>query len=149
LKKRVGYGLFLSNNRILDQVEPECLNVADILCQGLEKPTMWHIHGLLRFSVTKEDAEIVCGVIKKVAGMIGGRMDVDSWLNTVDVEVETCEFTVTLNFITRGLQKVHVLNHGVSCMSGKAGYDSQGTKADMFHGTKVQPQRLRYLNELH
>ena len=86
LEKRVVYGLFLSDNRILDQVESECLNVAGIMCQGLERPTMWHIRGLRRLGVTKDNAEIVCNVIKKAAREIGGRTDVDNWLNAVDVE---------------------------------------------------------------
>jgi hypothetical protein len=89
LQKRVIYGLFLSDNRILNILECQCLNVSGMLCSGFKLPTMWHIRGLRRLGVNVQDAETLCNIIKKIAREVGSRQDVDTWLKAEHVEVES------------------------------------------------------------
>jgi hypothetical protein len=86
LQKRVIYGLFLSNNDVLNEIETQCLSTAAIMCQGLERPTMWHIRGLLRLGVSVEAAEKMCDIVKLVAKKMDGRTDANKWMRAADVE---------------------------------------------------------------
>lgn len=88
LEKGVVYGMFLADTRVLEQKVVSCLNIAGIMCQGLEAPTMWHVRGLRRLDVSVEDAEVVCDVVKRVAGEFGGKGDiVGEWFKAKDVVV--------------------------------------------------------------
>jgi hypothetical protein len=88
LEKGVVYGMFLADTRVLEQKVVSCLNIAGIMCQGLEAPTMWHVRGLRRLGVSVDDAEIVCEIVKRVAGEFGGKGDaVDKWFKAKDVVV--------------------------------------------------------------
>ena len=71
LETNVIYGLFLADHSVLDQVEAEIVTLCSIMCQGLKGPTMWHLRGLLRMDVAREDVESMKRATMMVADWCG------------------------------------------------------------------------------
>lgn len=59
LTKNITYGLFLSDRSVLNDVETELTVVTGIMMQNLPRESAWHLRGLRRIGVAKEDAEEV------------------------------------------------------------------------------------------
>jgi hypothetical protein len=55
--KHITYGLFLSDQRILSDVETEITVLAGIMMQNLPRETAWHLRGTRRIGVSMEDTE--------------------------------------------------------------------------------------------
>jgi hypothetical protein len=59
LSKKITYGLYLSDQRILDAVDTEMVVLSAIMIQNLEKETAWHLRGTRRIGVSSQDVELV------------------------------------------------------------------------------------------
>ena len=86
LEKRIIYGLFLSDHRILSKVETELVVLSGMMCQGLRDPAHWHLRGLRRLGVSMEDAKSVVASIRAVAEWCG--RGTQGWVQVEDVEAE-------------------------------------------------------------
>ena len=51
------YGLFLSDQSVLDPVETEIVVLSGIMMQNLPSETGWHMRGMRRIGATKHDVE--------------------------------------------------------------------------------------------
>lgn len=91
LTKNITYGLFLSDRSVLNDVETEITVVTGIMMQNLPRESAWHLRGLRRIGVAKEDAEkvwkCVCWTLflffpfKLLWGLWGGRRGVEPRAN--------------------------------------------------------------------
>ncbi|KAI9839240.1 MAG: hypothetical protein M1819_003234 [Sarea resinae] len=56
---------------------------------GLQQPAMWHVRGLIRLGVPREDAVLVLDVVERVAREVGGveKAVTDRWIRAQDVYV--------------------------------------------------------------
>lgn len=61
------YGLHLSDRQILDDVDTEIVVLGVIMCQNLLRESHWHIRGLRRLGLLKEDVQMVCDCLREVA----------------------------------------------------------------------------------
>ncbi|KAI9704790.1 MAG: hypothetical protein M1836_006570 [Candelina mexicana] len=86
LEKSIIYGLFLSDNTVLSDVETQLVTVPAMLCHGLRGPTMWHLRGTRRLGVSEEDVEGVQVAVEMVAKWAG--RSVEGWARVRDVEEE-------------------------------------------------------------
>ena len=57
LSKNITYGLYLSDHSILNDVETELTVLCGIMIQNLPRETSWHLWGIRRIGVSKEDVE--------------------------------------------------------------------------------------------
>lgn len=55
--KAITYGLYLSDQTILTDVETEMTVLTGIMIQNLPRETAWHLRGTRRIGVSKEDVE--------------------------------------------------------------------------------------------
>ncbi|KAI9720180.1 MAG: hypothetical protein M1812_002998 [Candelaria pacifica] len=86
LEKNIIYGLFLSDNSVLSDVETQLVTVPAMLCQGLKGPTMWHLRGTRRLGVSEEDVEGVQVAVEMVAKWAG--RSTEGWARVKDIEKE-------------------------------------------------------------
>lgn len=59
LTKNITYGLFLSDHSVLNDVETEITVLTGIFMQNLTRESAWHLRGLRRIGVAKEDVEVI------------------------------------------------------------------------------------------
>jgi hypothetical protein len=59
LTLEITYGLYLSDHSILDPVETELVVLSGIMMQNLPRETGWHLRGMRRIGVGREDVEQV------------------------------------------------------------------------------------------
>jgi hypothetical protein len=57
--QHITYGLYLSDQRILSDIETELTVLAGIMMQNLPRETAWHLRGTRRIGVSLEDTETV------------------------------------------------------------------------------------------
>ena len=57
--KEITYGLYLSDQTILNDVETEIAVLAGIMIQNLPRETSWHLRGMRRIGVSLEDVETI------------------------------------------------------------------------------------------
>ncbi|EMD85480.1 hypothetical protein COCC4DRAFT_56882 [Bipolaris maydis ATCC 48331] len=72
LTKNITYGLFLSDRNVLNDVETEMTVVTGIVMQNLPRESAWHMRGLRRIGVAKEDVEAIrecCELSAKFCGI--------------------------------------------------------------------------------
>ena len=64
--RHITYGLFLSDQRILSDVETEITVLAGIMMQNLPRETAWHLRGTRRIGIRMEDTETLqqCVIIE-------------------------------------------------------------------------------------
>jgi hypothetical protein len=67
ISENITYGLYLSDMRILGDIETELVVLSGIMSQNLGRETGWHIAGIRRVGVSKDDAQVVWDTIKMVA----------------------------------------------------------------------------------
>ncbi|KAH0537200.1 L-galactonate dehydratase [Glutinoglossum americanum] len=90
LEKDIIYGIFLADFSVLGPVETELVVLPAIMCQGLQRPTGWHLRGIRRLGVSVEDVEALESCVEKIAKWAG--KDTEGWVRVKDVEGET--FTI-------------------------------------------------------
>ena len=88
LEMRVVYGLFLSDVSLLSAVESEMVVTPGIMAQDVRGPTFWHVRGLQRLRVSKQDTDVVLEVIKRSAAWAGRELKETRDLTAADVDVE-------------------------------------------------------------
>ncbi|RVD83662.1 uncharacterized protein DFL_005442 [Arthrobotrys flagrans] len=71
----ITYGLYLSDHSVLDPVESELVVLCGLLIQNLGPVTAFHLKGLRRVGVGKEDVEGVHVCCEKVARLCGIPLD--------------------------------------------------------------------------
>lgn len=71
VSEEITYGLYLSDRQVLDDVDTETIVVAAIMSQNLPNETHWHIRGLRRIGVSKEDAQVAWEAIARIAAHFG------------------------------------------------------------------------------
>jgi hypothetical protein len=69
------YGLHLSDRQILDDLDTEIVVLGVIMGQNLPRETHWHIRGLRRLGLPKEDVQMVCDCVHEVAQFCGFKLD--------------------------------------------------------------------------
>lgn len=69
------YGLHLSDRQILDDLETEMVVLPAVMGQNLPRETFWHMRGMRRLGVSKEDVEMVCDCVKDIARFCGRELD--------------------------------------------------------------------------
>ncbi|KAF2125797.1 hypothetical protein P153DRAFT_369794 [Dothidotthia symphoricarpi CBS 119687] len=72
--KNITYGLYLSDQSILNDVETEITVLSGIMIQNLPKETAWHLRGTRRIGVSVEDVEALQECIELVARFCGLRL---------------------------------------------------------------------------
>jgi hypothetical protein len=83
LEKSIIYGHFISDHTILSPVETELVIMPGILAQGLGAPAVWHIRGMLRLGVPREDVQAVVNSVKYITSTLG--VDSAHWPGVDDV----------------------------------------------------------------
>ncbi|KAK5171506.1 uncharacterized protein LTR77_004651 [Saxophila tyrrhenica] len=71
LSVEITYGLYLSDQRILDEVDTELVVLSGIMMQNLKTETGWHLRGIRRIGVSYDDVELIQQCIEKVADFCG------------------------------------------------------------------------------
>jgi len=59
INHEITYGLFLGDMSILGPVDTEMVVLAGIMIQNLPTETAWHLRGMRRVGVSREDVEVV------------------------------------------------------------------------------------------
>lgn len=84
LAKNIIYGMFFSDEVVLDTIETELIVYTAITCQDLRNPTRRHLRGLRRFGVSLEDVEAITECVKIVAEWAG--KDTGDWIGIRELE---------------------------------------------------------------
>ncbi|KAF2143457.1 uncharacterized protein K452DRAFT_297192 [Aplosporella prunicola CBS 121167] len=72
LEEAVIYGLFLSDDAVLSRVETSLVVLCAIMGQDLKAPALWHVRGLRRLGVSKDDVEALVRCVEEVAVWVDG-----------------------------------------------------------------------------
>ncbi|KAJ5925720.1 hypothetical protein N7454_008359 [Penicillium verhagenii] len=83
----IAYGLHLSDRQVLDDVDTELVVLPAVMGQNLPRETYWHIRGVRRVGVAKEDVQMVCDCVRKVSGFCGVELDQIPSVDVVDAEM--------------------------------------------------------------
>lgn len=67
--------MHLSDRQILDGLDTEIVVLGVIMCQNLPRESHWHIRGLRRLGLPKEDVQMVCDCVREVARFCGLELD--------------------------------------------------------------------------
>ncbi|RFU30726.1 hypothetical protein B7463_g5631, partial [Scytalidium lignicola] len=67
ITKEITYGFYLSDQSILGPVDTELVVLSGIMIQNLPLETAWHLRGIRRVGVSKEDTELVQQCVEMVA----------------------------------------------------------------------------------
>ena len=59
LSEEITYGLYLSDQTILDGVDTELVVLVGIMMQNLARETGWHLRGMRRVGASSEDVETI------------------------------------------------------------------------------------------
>lgn len=82
----IAYGLHLSDRQVLDDVETELVVLPAVMGQNLPRMTYWHIRGIRRLGVLKEDVKMVCDCVHKISRFCGVELDRIPEVDVVDSE---------------------------------------------------------------
>lgn len=66
--KAITYGLYLSDQTTLNDVETELTVLTGIMIQNLPRETAWHLRGTRRIGVSKEDVETLQQCVSAFVG---------------------------------------------------------------------------------
>ena len=94
LSKKITYGLYLSDQRILDQVDTEMVVLSAIMIQNLEKETAWHLRGTRRIGVSAEDVETIqqcVSAVQTISSYVEGR---SSDFEQIELVAEFCDLAL-------------------------------------------------------
>lgn len=86
LEKRIIYGLFLSDHKILTAVETEIVVLAAMMCQELKPPALWHVRGMRRLGISREGVQELLDCVKRMNEYWG--RGTDGWISAGDVDGE-------------------------------------------------------------
>lgn len=75
ISQEITYGLYLSNMKVLDEVETELVVLSGIMIQDAWKETWWHIRGCRRVGFGLEDTRAVYHCIEYLAAACGLKLD--------------------------------------------------------------------------
>ncbi|KAJ5832535.1 hypothetical protein N7474_000846 [Penicillium riverlandense] len=75
ISTEITYGLFLSDRQVLDDMDTEMVVAPGIMSQNLPLESHWHIRGMRRLGIPKEDVEVVWDCVQLVGKFFGTRMD--------------------------------------------------------------------------
>lgn len=89
LAENIIYGMFFSDERLLDSIETEMIVYAAIACQDLRNPTRRHLRGLRRLGASHQQVAGVTASLKIVAEWAG--KDTSTWLGIRELEPELAE----------------------------------------------------------
>ena len=84
LAENIIFGMFFSDENLLNSMETEMMIYAAITCQDLRNPTRRHLRGMRRFGASHKDVAAVTACVKVVAEWCG--KDTSSWLGIRDLE---------------------------------------------------------------
>ncbi|KAF4963260.1 hypothetical protein FSARC_8698 [Fusarium sarcochroum] len=83
----ITYGLFLSDRKVLDDVETQLVVLPAIMSQNLPLETHWHIRGTRRIGVSKEDVQVIWDSVQSVAEFFGSRLNKVPTVEQVESDV--------------------------------------------------------------
>ncbi|KAH8598285.1 hypothetical protein B0O99DRAFT_58431 [Bisporella sp. PMI_857] len=83
----ITYGFYLSDMSILDPVETELVVLTGIMIQNMGRLTAWHLRGMRRVGVSKEDTETVHQCIEMVAKFGGIALDKVPRVEAIEHEI--------------------------------------------------------------
>ncbi|KAF7557725.1 hypothetical protein G7Z17_g411 [Cylindrodendrum hubeiense] len=63
----ITYGLFLSDRKVLDDVETQLVVLPAIMSQDLPTETHWHIRGTRRIGVSQKDVQVIWDAVKTIS----------------------------------------------------------------------------------
>ena len=78
--------MFLADHHVLSAIEAELVILTAIMCQGIRKPTLWHLRGLRRLGVSAADVEAVEIAVERLAKWAG--KDTHMWPRIDDVVLD-------------------------------------------------------------
>ncbi|KAJ5092901.1 hypothetical protein N7456_008762 [Penicillium angulare] len=84
----IAYGLHLSDRQVLDDIDTELVVLPAVMGQNLPRETYWHIRGLRRLGVSKEDVQMVCDCVHKVSLFCGVKLDRVPSVERVDADLK-------------------------------------------------------------
>lgn len=67
VSQHITYGLYLSDRQVLDDLDTEIGVLCGIMIQNLPNETHWHIRGIRRLGVSKEDVQVLWDGVHLVA----------------------------------------------------------------------------------
>lgn len=83
----IAYGLHLSDRQVLDDIDTEIVALPAVMAQNLPRETYWHLRGMRRLGVLKEDVQMVCDCVRDVARFCGIELDRIPPVDRVDWEL--------------------------------------------------------------
>lgn len=72
---KICYGLHLLDRQILDNLDTEILVLGAVMGQNLPGETYWHMRGLRRLGLPKEDVQMLCDCVREVAHFCALELD--------------------------------------------------------------------------
>ncbi|KAF4987218.1 hypothetical protein FGRMN_10491 [Fusarium graminum] len=87
VSKEITYGLFLSDRKVLDDVETQLVVLPTIMSQNLPRETHWHIRGTRRIGVSKEDVQAIWDCTKEVSRFFGVELNKLPTVDDVEPDV--------------------------------------------------------------
>lgn len=87
VSRHITYGLFLSDRQVLDDLDTELVVLAAIMMQNLPLETRWHIRGIRRLGVAKEDVRMIWECVWEVARFTGVDLNRVPTVDEVEGEV--------------------------------------------------------------
>lgn len=83
----ITYGLFLSDRKVLDDVDTQLVVLPAIMSQNLPTESHWHIRGTRRIGVSKEDVQVVWDGVKEIAKFFGVELNKVPTVDEVEPDV--------------------------------------------------------------
>ncbi|KAG9240793.1 hypothetical protein BJ878DRAFT_524182 [Calycina marina] len=83
---QITYGFYLSDMTILGPIETELVTLSGIMIQNIARLTGWHLRGIRRVGVSKEDVELVQQCIELIAKF--GNIKLENIPRVDDIEHE-------------------------------------------------------------
>ncbi|KAH7028970.1 uncharacterized protein B0I36DRAFT_324796 [Microdochium trichocladiopsis] len=87
VSRHITYGLYLSDRQVLDDLDTEIVVFCGIMIQNLRTETHWHIRGIQRLGVSKEDVQVLWDDVHKVAEFFGMRLNRVPTVESVQYDV--------------------------------------------------------------
>lgn len=87
ISQEITYGFYLSDRKVLDDLDTQLVVLPGIMIQNLKLETHWHIRGTRRLGVTKEKVEVVWACVKDVADFLEMRVDKVPTVDDVEYDV--------------------------------------------------------------
>ncbi|KAL2859193.1 hypothetical protein BJX68DRAFT_114056 [Aspergillus pseudodeflectus] len=87
ISQEITYGFYLSDRKVLDDLDTQLVVLPGIMIQNLRLETHWHIRGTRRLGVSKEKVQVVWDCVKDVADFLGMRVDKVPTVDDVESDV--------------------------------------------------------------